>query len=183
MCKGTLNFDLYQCFVTQAESRKEQFKVTIKGTDLEFWFRAENEADAASWVLTINLHIKHSQGHKKQAFAPNTIKFWKRMQISEEQFLSKADTFDILLFSSNTNSAKVVRAYSGSEFDHAAMVVRLGSMPDDIFVFEATSSRNIAIKRFSGIQHMIGSFYSKVVLRHLEWTRTDQAMEILDKFM
>ena len=51
-----------------------------------------------------------------QALAPITPKFWLQEQVSEEQFIQKADTFDILLFKTRTNAAKVTRAWTKSEF-------------------------------------------------------------------
>ena len=51
-----------------------------------------------------------------QALAPITPKFWLQEQVSEEQFIQKADTFDILLFKTKTNAAKVTRAWTKSEF-------------------------------------------------------------------
>ena len=51
-----------------------------------------------------------------QAFAPNTKDFWLQEQVSEQQFLKSADTFDLLLFKTNTNAAKIQRFYTNSEF-------------------------------------------------------------------
>ena len=109
--------------------------------------------------------------------------FWKQDQISEEQFLLKADTFDILLFRCNTGGAKIIRTYSRSEFDHAAMVLRFGSEPEDVFFIEATGNMGVAIKRYSSMKHSIGRFYQKIVLRHLEWSRPDSALDILEQFL
>ena len=49
-----------------------------------------------------------------------------------------ADTCDILLFQTNTNGARLIRAYTGSEFDHVALVIKLKKIPDDVFFVEAT---------------------------------------------
>ena len=51
-----------------------------------------------------------------------------------------ADTFDILLFRCNTSGGKIIRAYSGSDFDHAAMVLKFGQEPEDVFFIEATGN-------------------------------------------
>ena len=50
---GTLNFDLYCCYVSINEKNKNQFKLTFKGNDREFWFKASNELEAANWVRII----------------------------------------------------------------------------------------------------------------------------------
>ena len=60
--KGTLNFDLYFCTVTQ-DGRC--FKITFKNNDREFWFRASDEDEAGRWVSTIFMHIRESKGFKE----------------------------------------------------------------------------------------------------------------------
>ena len=77
----------------------------------------------------------------------------------------------------------MIRAYTGSEFDHAAFVLKFSTEPNDVFFMESTSNQGVALKRFSGMKHIIGSFYEKIVLRHLEWDRPDWALDILEKFM
>ena len=84
------------------------------------------------------MHIRESRGFKKQAIAPKTYEFWRQEQVSENQFIELADTFDILLFKCNTSGGKIIRTYTGSEFDHAAMVLKFGSEPNDVYFMEAT---------------------------------------------
>ena len=50
-----------------------------------------------------------------------------------------ADTFDILLFKTKAFASKITQIFTSSEFDHAAMVVKMGSEPDDLFFMEATN--------------------------------------------
>ena len=94
-----------------------------------------------------------------------------------------ADTFDILLFKCNTTGGRIIRTYTGSEFDHAAMILKFGSEPNDVFFIEATSNQGVAIKRYSGMKHVIGSFYKKIVLRHLDWERPDSSLDLLEQFI
>ena len=136
--KGTLNFDMYQCFVEHVEKR--EFKVSINGNSREFWFRCDSETEASNWVQIIQLHINYSKGHKEMAKVPHSIKFWKQEQITEEQFIKKAETFDILLFQTNTNSGRMIRTYTGGEFDHAALIIRFETLDDDVFLLEASSN-------------------------------------------
>ena len=131
----------------------------------------------------INLHIQESQGNRFQVAAPVTKDFWKTAQISEKQFIDEADTFDILLFTCNTSGGKLIRTYSGSEYDHAAMVLKFGSEPNEVFFIEATGNVGVGLKRFSGMKHALGNFYKKIVLRHLEWDRPDESLELLEKFV
>ena len=89
-----------------------------------------------------------------------------------EYALDIADTYDILLFRCNTSGGRLTRTYTGSEFDHAAMVIKFGSEPDEVFFMEAVST-GVLLKRYSGMKHTIGDFYDKICLRHLEWSRPD----------
>lgn len=97
--------------------------------------------------------------------------------------MAKADTFDILLFKCNTGGGRIIRTYTRSEFDHAAMILKFGSEPDDVFFLEATGNMGVSIKRYSGMKHTIGNFYKKIVLRHLEWERPDSALDVLEQFI
>ena len=47
-----------------------------------------------------------------------------------EQFKQRADTFDMLLFKTHKTSAKLVRSFTNSEFDHAGMIIKIASRPD-----------------------------------------------------
>ena len=85
-----------------------------------------------------------------------------------------------MLFKTNSTAAKVIRGYSNSEWDHAAMVIKFGSEPNDVFIIEATSNMGVSIRNFGRIMHHIGGFYAKVALRHLEWERPDASLDILE---
>ena len=78
--------------------------------------------------------------------APVSGEFWKVPQISERQFIDKADTFDILLFTCNNPVAGVIRSYSKSEYDHLAMVIRYSDEPDEVYFIEAVGVHGIMIK-------------------------------------
>jgi len=67
--------------------------------------------------------------------------------------------------------------------DHAALVLKFGSEPEDVFFMEATSNQGVSLKRFSGMKFTIGSFYSKIVLRHLEWERPEMSLDVLERFI
>ena len=59
----------------------------------------------------------------------------------------------------------------------------MSSEPNDVFFLEATSNAGVTLKRYTGMRHVIGSFYKKIVLRHLEWERPDSALDILEQFI
>ena len=63
------------------------------------------------------------------------------------------------------------------------MVLKFGSEPNDVFFMEATSNHGVSLKRFSGMKFTIGSFYSKIVLRHLDWDRPEMSLDMLERFI
>jgi len=63
------------------------------------------------------------------------------------------------------------------------MILKFGSEPEDVFFMEATSNQGVSLKRYSGMKHVIGSFYKKIVLRHLEWERPDYSLDVLERFL
>lgn len=68
--QGTLNFDLYECFVTQDKNKKKRFVITMRGSDRRFEFEAASEAETESWVQTIDKHIRESNGNKMSIPVP-----------------------------------------------------------------------------------------------------------------
>jgi hypothetical protein len=48
--------------------------------------------------------------------------FWRTEQITEDQFIKMADTFDVLLFKCNSTGGKITRFYTGSEFGKKFMM-------------------------------------------------------------
>ena len=63
------------------------------------------------------------------------------------------------------------------------MVLKFGSEPNEVFFIEATSNHGVSLKRWSGMRHALGSFYQKIALRHLDWERPDESLEILEQFI
>lgn len=76
----------------------------MRGNEAKFEFEASSEDDALSWIEAIQMHITESNGHKESIVAPSLEEFWKMDQISENELLRTADTFDILLFSRKEKS-------------------------------------------------------------------------------
>ena len=113
---GTLNFDMYQCFVEKVPGEPKQFEVKLKGNDRLFRFETSDPMECKEWIETIRYNIFESKGFKIGIPAPITEDFWRHDQLHHEDFLELADTFDILLFKCNSTSGKVIRTYTNSEF-------------------------------------------------------------------
>ena len=65
------------------------------------------------------------------------------------------------------------------------MIIRVDAdeKEDEILVMEATTNSGVHLKNFSKMTVHLGGFYQKLALRHLDFKRTDEQMEILNQFM
>ena len=63
------------------------------------------------------------------------------------------------------------------------MVIKYQDEPTEVYFIEAIGTYGIVFKRFSGMTEELGKFYKKVVLRHLNWKRTDVSLRMLEKFV
>ena len=62
------------------------------------------------------------------------------------------------------------------------MVMRDPDEPNEVYLLEAVGSNGIVLKQYSEIRDEIGVFYKTMALRHLEFPRSDQALQTIDKF-
>ena len=126
-----------------------------------------------------------SEGFKNQRPALGLKKPWKFDNMSEQQFLSRADTGDILLFRGRNAGSSIIRGYTGSHFDHVAMVLKFESQPDEVFLVEATGNMGVSLNRWQYLRPHIGAdkFYDKLILRHIQFDRGDKMVNNLEKFL
>lgn len=70
-----------------------------------------------------------------------------------------ADTFDVMLFSCNTTGGKIIRSYTGANFDHTALVLRFDTpnpkKKREVYILEATSN-GVGIKKWSDLRKSYG---------------------------
>ena len=59
------------------------------------------------------------------------------------------------------------------------MVLRYGSEPTEVFLVESEAVNGVAIKKWSDYDDEPGNFYTKVVLRHLDWDRPEGSLDNL----
>jgi hypothetical protein len=188
---GVLNFDLYKCTVSQFE-KDNTIEIQVTGLDRKFLFKCDQAKSRVEWFQSIQSQIDSSVGVKKHLKAPKIKEFWRTEQITEKQFLRTADTFDILLFKCSNNGAALTRAYTGSDYgkqiipnffvDHVAMILRFdipGEKKNDIFLVEAAGA-GVHVKKWSTIRPAIGQFYKKIVVRHLNFERTEAQLTKLE---
>jgi hypothetical protein len=96
--------------------------------------------------------------------------------------LSTADVGDILLFRGSHTGSKITRTFTGSHFDHVAMVLYFEEAddPDDdnVFLLDATGEVGVAINKWSHIRKNIGDnkFYRKCIHRRTKFDRSPEIM-------
>lgn len=100
--------------------------------------------------------------------------------LTEKEFLTEAETGDILLFYTDHFSAKLQRFFTNSDFDHIAMVVKLRNK--DLMVFESNQMHGVSVYDW---KQYISYFdlYGKVTLRKLQYVRKAEAQASLLKFV
>ena len=79
--------------------------------------------------------------------------------------------------------AGAIRSYCKSEFDHVAIVIRYAHEPNEVYFIEAVGVHGVQMKTFSEMKHEIGDFIKTMALRKLEFPRSDQALENMNKFV
>mgnify|MGYP000855427302 CR=1 FL=1 len=110
---------------------------------------------------------------------------WRFDNMSESQFKAVADTGDILLFRGSQAGSLVTRTFTGSHFDHVAMVLKFASEPDEVFLVEATGNMGVSLNRWAYLKEHIGKgkFYEKLVFRHVDYDRGTKMVDNLEKFL
>ena len=84
-----------------------------------------------------------------------------------------------MLFKSQTRSGKETRVSLGSHFDHVAMVMRISSEPQEVFLLEAFGTKGVQISRWSQKKKFIGSHFRRIALRRLNWANKSGQIETL----
>ena len=146
-----------------------QFQIKIEGLHRDFLFKAENLQQAEKWLKNITVQVKMSQGFENNLNAKGLKKPWRFDNMSEQQFLAKADTGDILLFRSTNGVSKMTRGLTKSHFDHVAMILKFETDPREVYFIESTGNAGVALNRWLFLRKHIGKdkFYDKVVFRHI----------------
>ena len=63
------------------------------------------------------------------------------------------------------------------------MIIKFSSEPNEVFFIECTRETGVVIKSFSQMKPIIKSMFKKIVLRHIEWSRPDSAVQTLKQFI
>ena len=130
--KGCINFSIVKAEVKQ--NKKNEFQIEIHGYKKKLILRGKNEKEVDEWFIAIEGIILNNKGFVKPNIGMKDAKLYRNNDIiTEEDFLSICQTGDILLFRTNSSTAKLQRSFTGSKFDHVGIVVSIDS---EVSVFD-----------------------------------------------
>jgi hypothetical protein len=180
--KGVINFDLVSIEIVDVSNSCE-FILVPQASKRQFKIKAESQLVKAEWIAEIQEHLLLSEGRtQRHSRVVLTKEWWRIDRISEMQFVSQADTGDILLFRSHDTPSKLQRALTQSKFDHVALIIRYGS--GELALLESTSLDGVSIVKWQDfIEYRWHLLYQLVVYRHLETERNDDKIQRLESFI
>jgi len=89
------------------------------------------------------------------------------------------------LFRGSNGGSLITRTFTGSHFDHVAMVLKFDTDQHEVYLVEATGTLGVALNKWSYLREHIGAkkFYAKCVFRHINFDRSDAMVDNLEKFL
>lgn len=155
----------------------------VGGADKKFYFKSDSMEARNKWVDYLRNHISVSTGYSQNLTACSKLdNFWRRSMIGPREFVNRVDSGDVLLFQSKNFAAGLQRAFTNSNYDHAAMLLKYDD--GEVVLFEATGNSGVSLCRWSFFMsknwHLL---YPKMVYRRLECTRDAQFYKKLTAFV
>lgn len=81
-----------------------------------FEFKVKTRKELIDWIKVMKYYIEKNKKNDWKEVMPAIDKFWKFRLINEKDFIAKADTGDILLFTAAQIGAKLQRLLTRSRF-------------------------------------------------------------------
>ena len=163
-----LNFNLITAKVTGDEKNNEILIKVLSNKILIFKLKTlkNNKKLFQSLLQNISLNISLSNGYILNLLTISLEKdFYLSYYISLNDFESKANTGDILLFKGKQIHSKIQRCYTKDKYDHVAIIHK---KYHNLFIYEATS--NFGCKEKSWHEFIFFEyhlFYKKIAFRKL----------------
>ena len=65
------------------------------------------------------------------------------------------------------------------------MILKFDSDPNEVYLLEATGNRGVALNKWEYLRPHVGEdkFYTKLVIRHIEFDRSDKMIDDLEQFL
>ncbi|CAD8094837.1 unnamed protein product [Paramecium primaurelia] len=160
-----------------------EFVLVPNGSTKNFIFKAQNPLDTQKWLNAVKESQKNSEGAKKILNSLNRYpKFWKTDRISNEQLMKIGESGDILLFRGIGINCEIQRKLTGSDYDHAAVLLRQPS--GSLYMLEATGYFGVGLCSWKDlINNRWFQLYEKIIVRRLEIDRDFQFLRNFQEFV
>ncbi|CAD8116172.1 unnamed protein product [Paramecium sonneborni] len=183
---GVLDFNIMSYSLQDVKNQQGQiteFVLIPSGSTKNFIFKAENADKTKDWYHVVRENKDTSEGAKKIINSLNKYpRFWRTDRISFEQFQKIGDTADILLFRGTGANCLIQRGLTGSDYDHAALLLRFPS--GSLYILEATGCYGVGLCSW---QDMIAErwfeLFDKIVIRRLEIERDHKFLSTVQEFV
>ncbi|CAD8119027.1 unnamed protein product [Paramecium sonneborni] len=151
---GVLDFNIMSYSLQDVKDQQQniiEFVLIPNGSKKKFIFKAETSQETTKCYQIVKENKDTSWGAKQVLDSLNKYPiFWRTDRISYQQFLQTGDTADILLFRSNETNALIQRGLTGSDYDHAAILLRYQS--GSLYTLEATKCFGVGLCSWSIVQ-------------------------------
>lgn len=161
-----LDFNFITAGMTVIREQME-LSIYVLGSDLVFRMRVNNKEIYDKMINAITISISTSKGAKMNLLAVTIRHNWHLSYfISNEQFIQKAKTGDMLIFRGNECPSTCQRAFTWNEYDHVVFLQKKNN--GTLFLFEATSREGCKIQTWRDYIGMLWNLiYEKIVYREL----------------
>ncbi|CAD8205583.1 unnamed protein product [Paramecium pentaurelia] len=183
---GVLDFNIMSYSLQDTKDQNGniiEFVLIPSGSTKNFIFKAGTSQETMKWFHVVRENKDTSEGAKK--ILNNLVKyprFWRTDRISCEQFLKTGDTGDILLFRGNGANCLIQRGLTGSDYDHAAVLLRFPS--GSLYILEATGCYGVGLCSWKDmIDEKWFELYEKIMIRKLEIERDHTFLKTVQEFV
>jgi hypothetical protein len=121
----------------EAYQTKKQFRIKVQNLSKNLLFFCKFDYD--EWTMLLQSQIaKHRPVEIPKQVRYDDQLFYKYKCITMDYFIKKAETGDLLLFTSKTFTSTMQRVITGSEYDHVGVILRYTNAR--LMILEATSN-------------------------------------------
>lgn len=162
-----INLFVNPCEVTDIKG--QTFQISVDGVKKKLWLKATSLAEAKIWVEFLQSVFKFIKDHQAQASKYITAKRERLLKIdvlTEEEFLDKVETGDLLLFKSVHFAAKLQRTVTYSKYDHVGLTVRAF---DDVYLYDSVYNGGVQLTHWNDFKkHEYYKDYMRIAYRKLD---------------
>jgi len=162
-----INLFVNPCQLT--EIKGQTFQIAIEGVKKKLKLKASSQAEAKLWTdffQDLFKFVTENQARASKYITAKREKLLKIDMLTEEEFLEKVETGDLLLFKSSHMAARFQRTFTNSKYDHVGLIVRAF---DDIYLYDSVYNGGVQLtnwKDFKTLEYY--KDYVRIAYRKLE---------------